>query len=95
MKLPRNVSARELIKALAAYGYTVTRHKGSHIRQQQSGEHHVTVPDHDPRRDTFRYPARRGRALWSDARRIDRRAIRKRAVTSAKCRFAVSALGVQ
>jgi predicted RNA binding protein YcfA (HicA-like mRNA interferase family) len=50
VKLPRNVSARHLIKALAAHGYTVTRQKGSHIRltTQQAGEHHVTVPDDDP-----------------------------------------------
>jgi predicted RNA binding protein YcfA (HicA-like mRNA interferase family) len=31
-------------------GYTVTRQTGSHIRltTQELGEHHVTVPDHDP-----------------------------------------------
>ncbi len=52
MKLPRHVSARELIKALAAYGYSVTRQKGSHIRltTQREGEHHLTIPDHDPLR---------------------------------------------
>lgn len=52
MKLPRNVSAGDLIKALGAYGYSVTRQKGSHIRlsTQQKGEHHVTVPNHNPLR---------------------------------------------
>jgi predicted RNA binding protein YcfA (HicA-like mRNA interferase family) len=37
---------------LGTYGYAVTRQKGSHIRPttQQRGEHHVTVPDHDPLR---------------------------------------------
>jgi len=45
MKLPRDVSARELVKALSAYGYSVTRQKGSHIRvtTQREGEHHVTM----------------------------------------------------
>ncbi|MBX2967390.1 MAG: type II toxin-antitoxin system HicA family toxin [Cyclobacteriaceae bacterium] len=32
MKLPRNISARELIKSLGKIGYEVTRQKGSHIR---------------------------------------------------------------
>jgi predicted RNA binding protein YcfA (HicA-like mRNA interferase family) len=32
MKLPRDLSATGLIKALAMYGYAVTRQKGSHIR---------------------------------------------------------------
>jgi len=52
VKLPRNVSASDLTKALGSYGYAVTRQKGSHIRltTQQGGEHHVTVPDHDPLR---------------------------------------------
>lgn len=50
MKLPRDLSAHELIKALDAYGYSVTRQKGSHIRltTQREGEHHVTIPDHNP-----------------------------------------------
>lgn len=52
MRLRRDRSAAELIKALAAYGYAVTRQKGSHIRvtTQQQGEHHVTIPNHDPLR---------------------------------------------
>ncbi|MBI1832536.1 MAG: type II toxin-antitoxin system HicA family toxin [Planctomycetes bacterium] len=50
MKLPRNLSGTELAKALKKLGYVVTRQKSSHIRltTQQNGEHHVTVPDHDP-----------------------------------------------
>ena len=50
MKLPRNISARDLIKALATLGYGVTRQKGSHIRvtTQQEGTHHLTIPDHAP-----------------------------------------------
>jgi predicted RNA binding protein YcfA (HicA-like mRNA interferase family) len=52
MKLPRDLSAGDLIKALGAFGYTVTRRKGSHIRltTQQGGEHQVTIPDHKPLR---------------------------------------------
>jgi len=50
MKLPRNISARDLIKALSTLGYLVTRQKGSHIRvtTEQEGTHHLTIPDHDP-----------------------------------------------
>jgi len=52
MKLPRDLSAGELIKALAGRGYLISRQKGSHIRltTQENGEHHVTVPNHDPLR---------------------------------------------
>jgi predicted RNA binding protein YcfA (HicA-like mRNA interferase family) len=52
MKLPRDLSAAELIKALTRRGYLMTRQKGSHIRltTQQNGEHHVTLPKHDPLR---------------------------------------------
>ena len=48
MKLPRNVSGADLVKGLTKVGYSVTRQKGSHIRMttKQSGEHHVTVPNH-------------------------------------------------
>jgi predicted RNA binding protein YcfA (HicA-like mRNA interferase family) len=50
VRLPREVSGRALAKALSKVGYTVTRQTGSHIRltTQELGEHHVTVPDHDP-----------------------------------------------
>lgn len=49
MRLPRDLSAADLAKALAKLGYQQTRKKGSHIRMttQESGEHHVTVPGHD------------------------------------------------
>jgi len=48
MKLPRDLSADDLAKLLARYGYEVTRQKGSHLRltTQQQGEHHLTVPKH-------------------------------------------------
>jgi len=50
MKLPRNLSGADLAKALKKLGYVVTRQKSSHIRMtaQQNGQHHVTIPDHDP-----------------------------------------------
>ena len=49
MKLPRDLSGRDLARALRAYGYTVTRETGSHMRltTHRNGEHHVTIPDHD------------------------------------------------
>jgi predicted RNA binding protein YcfA (HicA-like mRNA interferase family) len=48
MKLPRDLSGRELAKALGRLGYRTTRRTSSHIRltTQQNGEHHVTIPDH-------------------------------------------------
>jgi predicted RNA binding protein YcfA (HicA-like mRNA interferase family) len=48
MKLPRNVSGRQLAKALATYGYAVTRQGGSHMRLTTTtgGQHHLTIPDH-------------------------------------------------
>ena len=49
MRLPRDVSGRELAKAAGALGYEVTRQTGSHIRltTTRSGEHHITIPVHD------------------------------------------------
>lgn len=48
MRLPRDVSSKDLVAALKAFGYEVTRQTGSHIRltTTQGGEHHLTVPDH-------------------------------------------------
>jgi predicted RNA binding protein YcfA (HicA-like mRNA interferase family) len=50
MKLPRDVSGRELAKAVGILGYQVTRQTGSHIRltTTRNGEHHITIPAHDP-----------------------------------------------
>ena len=52
MKLPRDLTGVELSKRLARLGYTVTRQTGSHMRltSGEQGEHHVTVPRHDPLR---------------------------------------------
>ena len=50
MRLPRDVSATDLVKALGALGYQVTRQKGSHLRitTLQGGERHEVVPNHHP-----------------------------------------------
>jgi predicted RNA binding protein YcfA (HicA-like mRNA interferase family) len=50
MKLPRDVSGAELTKSLKRLGYVETRQSGSHIRltSTQDGEHHLTIPAHDP-----------------------------------------------
>lgn len=52
VRLPRDLSGPELVKALRALGYQVTRQTGSHIRLTtlREGEHHLTVPNHDPLR---------------------------------------------
>jgi predicted RNA binding protein YcfA (HicA-like mRNA interferase family) len=48
-RLPRDISGKQLAKALAIFGYQITRQTGSHIRltTTTNGEHHVTIPDHD------------------------------------------------
>jgi predicted RNA binding protein YcfA (HicA-like mRNA interferase family) len=52
MRVPRDLSGPELIRRLERLGYTVTRQSGSHVRltTKEGGEHHVTVPNHDPLR---------------------------------------------
>jgi len=52
MRLPRDISGVDLAKVLKPFGYDVTRQTGSHLRltTQQRGEHHVTIPNHDPLR---------------------------------------------
>ncbi|NJL78775.1 MAG: type II toxin-antitoxin system HicA family toxin [Richelia sp. RM2_1_2] len=50
MKLPRDLSGEDLAKALTRFDYMVDRQTGSHIRltTQLNGEHHITVPAHNP-----------------------------------------------
>ena len=50
MKLPRDISGKDLIKALSRLNYAVTRQTGSHIRLTtlNKGEHSITVPAHSP-----------------------------------------------
>jgi len=53
MKLPRDLAAADLEKALRrAFGYQLIRQLGSHRRltTQVGGEHHLTIPHHDPLR---------------------------------------------
>lgn len=51
-RLPRDLSGEALVRALSRLGYAPTRQTGSHMRltTQEGGEHHVTVPRHDPLR---------------------------------------------
>ncbi|MFT4022244.1 MAG: type II toxin-antitoxin system HicA family toxin [Flavihumibacter sp.] len=50
MRIPRDLSGLELIKYLKPYGYVVSRQTGSHVRitTEKNGQHHVTIPRHDP-----------------------------------------------
>ncbi len=50
MRLPRDLSGPDLVKALSALGYRRVRQDGSHIRltTEQGGQHHITVPNHSP-----------------------------------------------
>ncbi len=52
MRLPRNLSGKELIKKLKKMGYVPTRQVGSHIRltTHENGTHHITIPAHKPLR---------------------------------------------
>lgn len=45
MKLPRDVSGAEAIRALVRLGFTVARQEGSHVRLVR-GPARVTVPNH-------------------------------------------------
>ena len=48
MRLPRDVSGPDLVKALKVLGYERVRQDGSHVRltTQVNGTHHITVPCH-------------------------------------------------
>jgi predicted RNA binding protein YcfA (HicA-like mRNA interferase family) len=51
MRIPRDMTGQELLKLLRKkFGYEQTRQIGSHIRAttQQNGEHHLSVPNHNP-----------------------------------------------
>lgn len=50
MKLPRDMDAPELTKALQRIGYRVVRQSGSHIRllTDQPHPHALTIPNHSP-----------------------------------------------
>ncbi len=50
MKIPRDIDASDLIRALRILGYESVRQSGSHIRltTTMGGTHHVTVPNQRP-----------------------------------------------
>ena len=50
MRLPRNVKGSQLVKLLKPLGYKMTRQLGSHMRLTtlQNGQHHITIPNHNP-----------------------------------------------
>jgi predicted RNA binding protein YcfA (HicA-like mRNA interferase family) len=50
MRIPRDLSGADLVKALRRVGYETSRQTGSHIRlvTNERGQHHVTVPNHSP-----------------------------------------------
>jgi predicted RNA binding protein YcfA (HicA-like mRNA interferase family) len=50
VKLPRDVSGRDLARALGRLDYRVDHQTGSHIRltRTRGREHHLTIPAHDP-----------------------------------------------
>jgi len=52
MRLPRDLTGAQLIRALSQLGYTPTRQTGSHVRLtcESPAQHHVTIPLHDPLR---------------------------------------------
>lgn len=52
MRIPRDLSGADLVKRLGKIGYAVSRQTGSHLRltRNEGGEHHVTIPNHDPLR---------------------------------------------
>jgi predicted RNA binding protein YcfA (HicA-like mRNA interferase family) len=52
MRLPRDLSGPDRVKRLGRFGYGVTRQTGSHLRLTSTtqGEHHITIPNHDPLR---------------------------------------------
>lgn len=49
MRLPRDLSGKELAQALNVLGYQVTRQTGSHMRLTtlEHGEHHITIPQYN------------------------------------------------
>jgi len=45
VKLPRDISGTQAVKALQRLGFIVTRQVGSHVRMAKAGKH-TTVPMH-------------------------------------------------
>jgi predicted RNA binding protein YcfA (HicA-like mRNA interferase family) len=45
VKVPRDVSGAEAVKALTRLGFAAVRQEGSHIRMSKGGIH-ITIPNH-------------------------------------------------
>jgi predicted RNA binding protein YcfA (HicA-like mRNA interferase family) len=53
VKIPRDLNGADLARRLAAYGYSITRQCGSHMRlsrEAAGGQQHLTIPAHKPMR---------------------------------------------
>ena len=52
MRLPRDLTGAQMMRALTKLGYSPTRQTGSHVRLtcESPVQHHVTLPMHDPLR---------------------------------------------
>jgi predicted RNA binding protein YcfA (HicA-like mRNA interferase family) len=52
VRLPRDLDVDELARLLGRYGYEITRQVGSDMRLTtlKGGEHHITIPRHQPLR---------------------------------------------
>jgi predicted RNA binding protein YcfA (HicA-like mRNA interferase family) len=50
MRIPRDITGKKLIKKLSVFGYKITKQTGSHVKITtiQKGEHHCTIPLHNP-----------------------------------------------
>jgi predicted RNA binding protein YcfA (HicA-like mRNA interferase family) len=48
MKIPRNISGKQLSKLLKRFDFEITRQSGSHMRLSTyiRGEFHITIPNH-------------------------------------------------
>lgn len=49
MRLPHDISGKELVSKLRKFGYEITRQKGSHIRltaKIKDKKHNLTIPIH-------------------------------------------------
>jgi predicted RNA binding protein YcfA (HicA-like mRNA interferase family) len=68
VKIPRDLSGPDLVKALRALGYEHVRQDGSHLRltTERGGQHHVTVPNQAGHADG--HPQGRDRASQADRR---------------------------
>lgn len=50
MRMPRDISGKDIIKALRTFGYEIVRQNGSHIMitTTKNGSHHLAIPNHSP-----------------------------------------------